>query len=360
VDRRQDGLRLDLADALQVVFEDALLRATCARGSRCCIEQPPHTPKWDALRLHAHERLLKDVGHQRHLETGLLAVGRIGDPLSGQCTLDEDHLAFVVRDAAPLLVSDSISTTGETFFCSVMSFCYLKSFVSSVLPICPSPVRAPYPAEHHADGVRQHVGEFEVAIAGPLLQELHDYAQQINSPSRAGAAFGSRTSGRTRASAGHTPTHAATCRRRGNAPFPRIGNEGRYTTTAIHSPPSTSQALRSLCMVTSRREVFRPVRLARFRQRIAHQIQFLLVARRVNCPRISWKRANTRYVFNDVGLAVVADIGQLPLLVGIPHLAAVHASLPGKPISFASSSSGALARPVYIASRSIRSRWRVW
>ena len=46
VNRRGELLRMDAADVPQVVLQDALLAATWAGWSACCMLQPPQTPKW--------------------------------------------------------------------------------------------------------------------------------------------------------------------------------------------------------------------------------------------------------------------------------------------------------------------------
>ena len=47
---------------------------------------------------------LKDIDHTRHLKTGFLAVGFVGDFFTGQRAVDKNGFAFGVGDAAPFLV----------------------------------------------------------------------------------------------------------------------------------------------------------------------------------------------------------------------------------------------------------------
>ena len=71
----------------------------------------------------------------------------------------------------------------------------------------------------------------------------------------------------------------------------------------------------------------RLVELGQFR---AHQLAFLLVARPRQHAAHHLEAREHQISVGHVGLAIIADLVQPALLVGLPHLAAVHAQLAGK------------------------------
>ena len=92
--------------------------------------------------------------------------------------------------------------------------------------------------------------------------------------------------------------------------------------------------VRSGCRTSIRRvqrEERLPVRLARARERRAHEVALrpILLRRQRAAHRL--EAQENEIGIDDVGLAVVPDLREPPRLVGVPHLRAVHAELAREP-----------------------------
>ncbi len=104
VDRRQHGFGFDLADALQVIFQHALLDVDLRTRFQMLHRAAAAHAEMRALRLHAHERLFQDLADMRLLIAGLFTIRGIGHALARQRAFDEDYLAVGMRDTPAFLV----------------------------------------------------------------------------------------------------------------------------------------------------------------------------------------------------------------------------------------------------------------
>ena len=114
MDGLQDGLRLDLADVPQVVFQHPLFHRDLAGFLQVLHAAAAAHAVVRAFRCHPHETGVYDFPQGGHFVAGFFLEHGIGDFFPRQSAFDENHLAIHVRDATAFVVQGF--DTGVLFY----------------------------------------------------------------------------------------------------------------------------------------------------------------------------------------------------------------------------------------------------
>src|SRR6185503_1089490 len=117
--RRQDAFGTDLADALEVVFEHALLRRDLRGGFDVLHRAAAAGAEVAAAGRHALRALAHHARHRAEVEVAAAPAPRELDRLAGHAAVEEDDLPVDVRDPDALVVDGLDEGFGHRYWQSV-------------------------------------------------------------------------------------------------------------------------------------------------------------------------------------------------------------------------------------------------